>query len=114
MRITPTKKTRQESTYQHREAVQINRASSDCSHTRSAVSVMPGVLATLEKLGAIGFEERNCPFRTAWHCAQTDCANAAPFFGSLVSCATAWDANAITATNANEIRLISSPIKLYR
>jgi len=71
---------------------------------------MPGVLATLEKLGAIGFEERNCPFRTAWHCAQTDRANAAPFLGSPVSCATAWDATAIKATNANEMRLTSSPI----
>ena len=58
------------------------------SVTVRAAAVIPGVVATLTKVGAIRLGERSSPLRTAWHPEQVSLTNVAPFSGSPTS--NAW------------------------
>src|ERR1700688_326180 len=60
------------------------------------MAFMPGVLATVVKVGACALGDARSPSRTAWHSAQTLCAKRSPSLTFPLSSASAELANALT------------------
>ena len=80
------------------------------SHTASARPVIPGVFATLAKVGALGFGDLTSVSVMAWHSAQFARANVSPARESPGSCALTHRGNIRAKNTANlEDRMDNSP-----